>query len=124
MGWNALRLQFIHMWRRCSGLPWPVRIFYVTELRLVTYRLRSRVFHVDNGRGPGFRVSDFESNRIIAQLQVDGAKTLMGQPLAPVSGAVRSVHMYLNMYVIVCSFHSARSGILFLDLMSEIANRV
>ncbi|KAI0042653.1 Neutral/alkaline nonlysosomal ceramidase [Auriscalpium vulgare] len=54
-----------------------------------------------HGRGPGFRTSDFESNRIIAQLQVDGAQTLMGQTLAPVSGAVRSVHTYLNM-----SFHS------------------
>ncbi|ETW74738.1 hypothetical protein HETIRDRAFT_391411 [Heterobasidion irregulare TC 32-1] len=50
-----------------------------------------------HGRGPGFRTSDFESNRIIAQLQVDGAKTLMNSQLAPVSGTVRSVHTYLNM---------------------------
>ncbi|KAA1470483.1 Neutral/alkaline nonlysosomal ceramidase [Dentipellis sp. KUC8613] len=54
-----------------------------------------------HGRGPGFRTSDFESNRIIAQYQVDGAKTLMSGSLAPVSGAVKSVHTYLNM-----SFHS------------------
>ncbi|TFY57319.1 hypothetical protein EVG20_g8593, partial [Dentipellis fragilis] len=54
-----------------------------------------------HGRGPGFRTSDFESNRIIAQYQVDGAKTLMGGSLAPVSGSVKSVHTYLNM-----SFHS------------------
>lgn len=50
-------------------------------------------------RGPGFRISDFESNRIIAQLQVDGAHSLMNGQLAPVTGAVRSVHTYLNMYV-------------------------
>ncbi|TBU52258.1 Neutral/alkaline nonlysosomal ceramidase [Dichomitus squalens] len=50
-----------------------------------------------HGRGPGFRTSDFESNRIIAQLQVDGAQTLMGQTLAPVTGAVKYVHTYLNM---------------------------
>ncbi|KAI0319280.1 Neutral/alkaline nonlysosomal ceramidase [Amylostereum chailletii] len=54
-----------------------------------------------HGRGPGFRISDFESNSIIAQHQVDGAQTLMGQQLSPVSGAVRSVHTYMNM-----SFHS------------------
>ncbi|KAI0250039.1 Neutral/alkaline nonlysosomal ceramidase [Lactifluus subvellereus] len=51
-----------------------------------------------HGRGPGFRISDFESNRIIAQLQVDGARSLMGSSnLTPVTGAVRSVHTYLNM---------------------------
>ncbi|KZT18577.1 Neutral/alkaline nonlysosomal ceramidase [Neolentinus lepideus HHB14362 ss-1] len=56
-----------------------------------------------HGRGPGFRISDFESNRIIAQLQVDGAKTVMdqGSSLAQVSGTVKSVHVYLNM-----SYHS------------------
>ncbi|KAI0077234.1 Neutral/alkaline nonlysosomal ceramidase [Panus rudis PR-1116 ss-1] len=50
-----------------------------------------------HGRGPGFRISDFESNRIIAQRQVDGAKTLMSQSLAPVSGPVKWVHTYMNM---------------------------
>ncbi|OSX61428.1 hypothetical protein POSPLADRAFT_1066191 [Postia placenta MAD-698-R-SB12] len=50
------------------------------------------------GRGPGFRMSDFESNRIIAQRQVDGAKTLMEWTLELVSGPVRSVHKYLNMH--------------------------
>ncbi|KAI0295246.1 Neutral/alkaline nonlysosomal ceramidase [Russula brevipes] len=50
-----------------------------------------------HGRGPGFRISDFESNRIIAQLQVDGARSLMNGKLAPVTGAIRSVHTYLNM---------------------------
>ncbi|KAH9976114.1 Neutral/alkaline nonlysosomal ceramidase [Lactifluus volemus] len=55
-----------------------------------------------HGRGPGFRVSDFESNRIIAQLQVDGARSLMNSnSLQSVTGPVRSVHTYLNM-----SFHS------------------
>ncbi|KAI0733823.1 Neutral/alkaline nonlysosomal ceramidase [Fomitopsis betulina] len=52
-----------------------------------------------HGRGPGFRVSDFESNMIIAQRQVDGAKTLMDHPeaLQPVTGPVKAVHTYVNM---------------------------
>ncbi|KAI0820986.1 Neutral/alkaline nonlysosomal ceramidase [Irpex lacteus] len=54
-----------------------------------------------HGRGPGFRISDFESNRIIGQLQADAAKTLMSQSLPAVSGPVKYVHTYLNM-----SFHS------------------
>ncbi|KAI0692157.1 Neutral/alkaline nonlysosomal ceramidase [Cytidiella melzeri] len=53
-----------------------------------------------HGRGPGFRVSDFESNSIIGQKQADGAKTLMSQKLPAVSGPVAYVHTYLNM-----SFH-------------------
>ncbi|CDO72669.1 hypothetical protein BN946_scf184985.g88, partial [Trametes cinnabarina] len=47
--------------------------------------------------GPGFRISDFESNRIIAQHQVDGAKTLMSQQLTPITGTVKWVHTYMNM---------------------------
>lgn len=49
--------------------------------------------------GPGFRISDFESNRIIAQRQVDGAKTLMDHPeaLQPVTGPVKSVHTHVDM---------------------------
>ncbi|KAJ8515814.1 hypothetical protein ONZ45_g6805 [Pleurotus djamor] len=50
-----------------------------------------------HGRGPGFRISDFESNRIIGDAQFQGARTLMSRALAPVQGAVRSVHAYLNM---------------------------
>ncbi|KAK7691528.1 hypothetical protein QCA50_004927 [Cerrena zonata] len=50
-----------------------------------------------HGRGPGFRISDFESNTIIAQRQVNGAKTIMGQSLAAVSGPVKAVHAYMNM---------------------------
>ncbi|KAH9888505.1 Neutral/alkaline nonlysosomal ceramidase [Cubamyces lactineus] len=50
-----------------------------------------------HGRGPGFRISDFESNKIIAQYQVDGAKTLMGQQLTPITGLVKWVHTYMNM---------------------------
>ncbi len=52
-------------------------------------------------RGPGFRISDFESNRIIAQLQVDGARSLMNGQLASVTSAVRTVHTYLDMCVAV-----------------------
>ncbi|KAK0488189.1 Neutral/alkaline nonlysosomal ceramidase [Armillaria luteobubalina] len=50
-----------------------------------------------HGRGPGFRVSDFESNRIIGEKQFEGARTIMEGSLVPVSGAVRSVHVYMNM---------------------------
>lgn len=50
-----------------------------------------------HGRGPGFRVSDFESNRIIGEKQFEGARTIMEGSLAPVSGTVRSVHVYMNM---------------------------
>ncbi|KAF8756405.1 Neutral/alkaline non-lysosomal ceramidase, C-terminal [Rhizoctonia solani] len=45
----------------------------------------------------GFRVSDFESNLIIGTNQFNGAKTLMGSTLPGVSGAVRSLHSYVNM---------------------------
>lgn len=51
-------------------------------------------------RGPGFRISDFESSRIIGDLQFRGAQTIMDGPLAPVTGAVKSVHTYLAMYVL------------------------
>ncbi|CAE6505603.1 unnamed protein product [Rhizoctonia solani] len=50
-----------------------------------------------HGRGPGFRVSDFESNLIIGTNQFNGAKTLMGSTLPSVAGAVRSLHSYVNM---------------------------
>lgn len=50
-------------------------------------------------RGPGFRISDFESNTIIAQRQVNGAKTIMSQSLPAVSGPVKAVHTYMNMWV-------------------------
>ncbi|QRW12870.1 hypothetical protein RhiLY_11869 [Ceratobasidium sp. AG-Ba] len=47
--------------------------------------------------GPGFRVSDFESNLIIGTNQFNGAKKLMSSTLPSVSGAVRSLHSYVNM---------------------------
>ncbi|KAG7091509.1 hypothetical protein E1B28_010537 [Marasmius oreades] len=50
-----------------------------------------------HGRGPGFRISDFESNRIIGEAQFKGAQTIINGKLSPVSGSVRSVHVYLNM---------------------------
>lgn len=49
------------------------------------------------GRGPGFRVSDFESNRIIGDIQFRGAQKIMNGPLSAVSGTVRSIHVYLEM---------------------------
>ncbi|KAL5531837.1 hypothetical protein ACEPAF_5400 [Sanghuangporus sanghuang] len=54
-----------------------------------------------HGRGPGFRISDFGSNRIIGNLQFEAAQSIMSSPsLTSISGPVRSVHAYLNM-----SFH-------------------
>ncbi|KAF8623397.1 hypothetical protein AX17_007435 [Amanita inopinata Kibby_2008] len=50
-----------------------------------------------HGRGPGFRISDFESNRLIGEAQFEGARTIMNGNLSPVSGSVRSVHVYMNM---------------------------
>jgi hypothetical protein len=52
-----------------------------------------------HGRGPGFTLDayGFHSNAMIAQIQVDAAKKLMGSSLAPVAGSVRSVHIYLDM---------------------------
>ncbi|KAI5120168.1 hypothetical protein M0805_008435 [Coniferiporia weirii] len=54
-----------------------------------------------HGRGPGFRVSDFESNSIIGNLQFQGAQTIMNTSRTAISGPITSVHTYLNM-----SFHS------------------
>ncbi|KAJ6486736.1 Neutral/alkaline nonlysosomal ceramidase [Mycena sanguinolenta] len=52
-----------------------------------------------HGRGPGFTLDSFgfHSNEMIAQIQVNAAKTILGQTLSPVTGTVRSVHVYLNM---------------------------
>ncbi|KAJ6544353.1 Neutral/alkaline nonlysosomal ceramidase [Mycena capillaripes] len=52
-----------------------------------------------HGRGPGFTLDSFgfHSNEMIAQIQVDAAKSLMNKQLAPVTGSVRSVHIYLDM---------------------------
>ncbi|KAF7354597.1 Neutral ceramidase [Mycena sanguinolenta] len=52
-----------------------------------------------HGRGPGFTLDSFgfHSNEMIAQIQVDAAKSLMSQTLSPISGTVRSVHVYLDM---------------------------
>ncbi|KAF8181831.1 Neutral/alkaline nonlysosomal ceramidase [Pholiota molesta] len=50
-----------------------------------------------HGRGPGFQISDFESNRIIGQLQFEGAQTVMNGPLTAVHGTVKSVHTYVTM---------------------------
>jgi neutral ceramidase len=54
-----------------------------------------------HGRGPGFLISDYESNRIIGTYQYEAAKSVMGSSLVPVTGPVASVHTYMNM-----SFHS------------------
>ena len=73
-----------------------------------------------HGRGPGFRISDFESNRIIGELQFEGARSVMESSLVDVAepgvgrtkvtGPVRSVHVYLNMCVLryYCFFELKR----------------
>ncbi|KAF9558125.1 ceramidase [Agrocybe pediades] len=50
-----------------------------------------------HGRGPGFRISDFESNRIIGEAQFLGAQKVMSGPLSPVQGTVKSVNIYMTM---------------------------
>ncbi|KIY52549.1 Neutral/alkaline nonlysosomal ceramidase [Fistulina hepatica ATCC 64428] len=51
-----------------------------------------------HGRGPGFRISDFESSRIIGELQFNGAQTIMNADnRTSVTGSVRSVHTYMLM---------------------------
>ncbi|KAG5352627.1 hypothetical protein C0989_001450 [Termitomyces sp. Mn162] len=50
-----------------------------------------------HGRGPGFRISDFESNRIIGEKQFEAARTVMNGARSPVNGTVRSVHIYVDM---------------------------
>ena len=53
--------------------------------------------NLDPVSGPGFRISDFESNRIIGQKQFEGAQVVMNGVRAGVKGKVRSVHVYLDM---------------------------
>lgn len=51
-----------------------------------------------HGRGPGFQISDFESNRLIGLYQFEGAKEIMeSKPLTDITGPVRSVHVYMDM---------------------------
>ncbi|KAF8959977.1 Neutral/alkaline nonlysosomal ceramidase [Flammula alnicola] len=50
-----------------------------------------------HGRGPGFLISDFESNRIIGEAQFQGAQTIMNGALSAVHGTVKSVHVYMTM---------------------------
>lgn len=50
-----------------------------------------------HGRGPGFRISDFESNSIIGKAQADGAQAVMQGARVPVTGSVRSVHQFVDM---------------------------
>jgi len=50
-----------------------------------------------HGRGPGYLVSDFESNRLIGEAQFLGAQKIMSGTLSPVHGTVKSVHAYVTM---------------------------
>ncbi|KZT55934.1 Neutral/alkaline nonlysosomal ceramidase [Calocera cornea HHB12733] len=50
------------------------------------------------GRGPGFEVSDYESNRIIGYNQFQAAKEIMSSSTrALLTGNVRAVHQYVDM---------------------------
>ncbi|ELU36769.1 ceramidase [Rhizoctonia solani AG-1 IA] len=75
MGRSTVRVSKVHM-RECNPrMSRTVRLF-----------------------GPGFQISDFESNRIIGENQYLGAKKLMASnSLTAVKGAVRSLHTYVNM---------------------------
>ena len=44
-------------------------------------------------------ICNFESNRIIAQRQIGGVKTIVSQNLAAASGLMKAVHAYVNMLV-------------------------
>lgn len=59
--------------------------------------------------GPGFRISDFESNRIIGEAQFLGAQRIMNGPLSPVQGRVKSAHAYVTMFVAFFFFASTRN---------------
>ncbi|TEB38006.1 Neutral/alkaline nonlysosomal ceramidase [Coprinellus micaceus] len=48
------------------------------------------------GRGPGFRISDYESNRIIGELQFRGAQTVMSGPLSALRLAQRNCGLHLS----------------------------
>jgi len=90
---SAVRFLNLNLWEQNSGLYRTVRVHprYMHQPLI-----RADPF---GNRGPGFRISDFESNRIIGQVQFEGAKTLMSRSLTPVSGPVKRVHTYVNMYV-------------------------
>jgi hypothetical protein len=55
------------------------------------------MLHILLIRGPGFQVSDFESNRIIGERQFLGAQTVMNGALSDVNGSIKSVHTYVAM---------------------------
>ncbi|OJA15101.1 hypothetical protein AZE42_05573 [Rhizopogon vesiculosus] len=60
--------------------------------------IQSNVGDTSPNTGPGFRISDFESNRMIGQAQFEATRTVMeGNNMTGVSGSVKSVHVYLDM---------------------------
>lgn len=75
--------------------------FFAPSMALLTLTFRCFIsfflFRFPARSGPGFQISDFESNRIIGQLQFEGAQTVMNGPLTAVHGTVKSVHTYVTM---------------------------
>ncbi|KAJ7848777.1 Neutral/alkaline nonlysosomal ceramidase [Mycena leptocephala] len=65
-----------------------------------------------HGRGPGFTLDSFgfHSNEMIAQVQVNAAQTILGKSLSSVTGTVRSVHVYLDMLVLIIIFGFSFAG--------------
>ncbi len=89
--WDGQPCEFVHS--TCGNKTEDCHGRCVSPVPLALHSLTSR------HSGPGFRDSNlgYASNTIIAQHQVDGARTLMGQSLPAVSGAVKYVHTYVNM---------------------------
>lgn len=83
------------MWWDRRRLSWTVcDIFFLSLFRPHIARMSWFPY-----RGPGFRISDFESNRIIGEAQFLGAQKVMNGLLSPVQGHVKSAHAYVTMFV-------------------------
>ena len=108
MGRPALRIRALDVWKRNTGLSRAVRFFLSTSFSFILPAYTHYKFIIillsswaEKISGPGFRISDFESNRIIGNLQFEAARTVMSaSSLTPVRGPVKSVHAYLNMRVV------------------------
>jgi hypothetical protein len=68
------------------------------HLSFLALKHTSKTYSLCILRGPGFHISDFESNRIIGQAQFEATRTVMeNSNKTTVSGSVKSVHVYLDM---------------------------
>ena len=83
----------------CGGAVGDCHGRYAIYFFLSLFRPHSARMSWFSFRGPGFRISDFESNRIIGEAQFLGAQKVMNGPLSPVQGHVKSAHAYVTMFV-------------------------